>query len=495
MKPLNLICSLLMAGAATMVPAAAAHASGYDGAAWLNDYAQLKTIMEKDYANLAWFASPEGGLDLPSLDRKTLQALHAAHSDEEARQAITGFVAAFKGGHFSVQQPLAKAQSAPKPVPAKAFDAADAADVCAAQEFLPTSRIAFSLPLETLPNFQLLADGLASVYRAGIATASDGHKIGVIRVQNFRFQAFPAACAIALAELRAKGAKGAKIDARSLRDAADEKWLSALKEQIAALKAAGITALMIDVGNNSGGNDSGDLFPRLLTDKPVRSARLRVTANRAGKAYADERLASLDAAIAKSPPQPALDALGEARSFFAKARQAAELPCDMSWVWKTRKPWAGESCKRLIDAAYAGGYAATLPQGAFGDQNIAYRLSYASGADEYWGLWTGPLYVLTDGSTYSSAEMFSAVVQDNHLGKTVGSTTGGDGCGFMSGDIRQTLPHSGLRLRIPDCLRLRADGSNEVSGIAADIPVLPTEGEDGRQRSERLIEAVSADLR
>ena len=167
----------------------------------------------------------------------------------------------------------------------------------------------------------------------------------------------------------------------------------------------------------------------------------------------------------------------------------------MSWVWKTRKPWAGESCKRLIDAAYAGGYAATLPQGAFGDQNIAYRLSYASGADEYWGLWAGPLYVLTDGSTYSSAEMFSAVVQDNHIGKIVGAATGGDGCGFMSGDIRQTLPHSGLRLRIPDCMRLRADGSNEVSGIAPDIPVLAMEGEDGRQRSERLIEAVSADVR
>ena len=281
MKPLKLICTLLMAGAPAMAPSASTQAAAYDGAAWLNDYAQLKKIMEKDYANLAWFASPEGGLDLPSLDRKTLQALHAAHSDEDARQAITRFVAAFKGGHFSVQQPQAKAQSTPQAVPAKPFDAGDATGVCAAQEFLPTSRIAFSLPLETLPNFQLLADGLTSVYSAGIATAADGRKIGVIRLQNFRMQAFPATCALALAELRAKGAK---IDARSLRDAADEKWLSALKEQTAALKAAGITALMIDVGNNSGGNDSGDLFARLLTDKPVRSARLRVTANRAGKA-------------------------------------------------------------------------------------------------------------------------------------------------------------------------------------------------------------------
>ncbi len=492
MKPLNLICSLLLlAGAAAFAPAARAGAA-YDAAAWLDDYAQLKKIMEKDYANLAWFASPEGGLDLPSLDRKTLQTLRAARSDDDARQAITRFVAAFKGGHFSVQQALAKAPSAPKQVPPKAFDATDGVDVCAAQGFLPTSRIAFSLPLETLPNFQLLADGMASVYRAGVATASDGRKIGVIRIQNFRLKAFPATCSIALRELRAKGVT---FDAEGLYDAADELWLSALKEQIAAFKTAGITALMIDVGDNSGGDDSGDLFPRLLTDRPIRSAQLMVAAGRPAKAYFGEQLATLDAAIAAAPPKPALDALAEARSFFAKATQAAEESCDMSWVWKTRKPWAGNSCKRLVNAAYAGGYAASLPQGAFGDQNIAYRLSSPSRADEFWGLWKGPLYVLTDGKTYSSAEMFSAVVQDNRIGKTVGSATGGDGCGFMSGDIRQTLPHSGLRLRIPDCLRLRADGSNEVSGIAPDIAVLPMDGEDGRQRSERLIEAVSADLR
>jgi len=492
MKTLNLICcSLLVAGAAALAPAAQAQAA-YSTAAWLDDYAQLKKIMEKDYANLAWFASPEGGLDLPSLDRKTLRALRAARSDDDARQAINRFVSAFKGGHFSVQRPLAKVQSEPKAVPPKAFDAADSADVCAAQGFLPTSRIAFSLPLESLPNFQLLADGLATVYRAGIATASDGRRIGVIRLQNFRLKAFPATCAIALRELRAKGAK---FDAEGLYDAADEQWLSALKEQIAAFKAAGVTVLMIDVGDNSGGDDSGDLFPRLLTDKPVRSARLMVVSGRPAKAYFGEQLASLDAAIAAAPPKADLDALAEARSFFVKATQTAESSCDMSWVWKTRKPWAGDGCKRLVNAGYAGGYAATQAQGAFGDQNIAYRLSSASRADEFWGLWTGPLYVLTDGSTYSSAEMFTAVVQDNHVGKTVGSTTGGDGCGFMSGDIRQTLPHSGLRLRIPDCLRLRADGSNEVSGIAPDIPVLPMDGEDGRQRSERLIEAVSADLR
>jgi hypothetical protein len=64
----------------------------------------------------------------------------------------------------------------------------------------------------------------------------------------------------------------------------------------------------------------------------------------------------------------------------------------------------------------------------------------------------------------------------------------------MSDDVAFVLDHSKLRLRIPDCIRLRADGSNEVTGIRPDIPVLPTDGEDTRQRATRLIEAVAADV-
>jgi len=65
---------------------ATAQARGYDAAAWQADYAQLKQAMEQDYANLAWFASPEGGVNLPRLDRLTRQALQAARSDAEANK-------------------------------------------------------------------------------------------------------------------------------------------------------------------------------------------------------------------------------------------------------------------------------------------------------------------------------------------------------------------------------------------------------------------------
>ncbi|HEY1097511.1 MAG TPA: hypothetical protein VGF99_01230, partial [Myxococcota bacterium] len=58
--------------------APATRAAAFDRASWKADYAALKTSLERDYAHLAWFASPEGGVDLPALDRRTSAALQAA---------------------------------------------------------------------------------------------------------------------------------------------------------------------------------------------------------------------------------------------------------------------------------------------------------------------------------------------------------------------------------------------------------------------------------
>ncbi|MEK8033666.1 S41 family peptidase [Ideonella sp. DXS29W] len=467
-------------------------AQPYDASAWQRDYAQLKQTLERDYANLAWFASPEGGVNLPRLDRLTRQSLRAARNDGEARQAIESFVRAFKDGHLSVLPDLAPSHQAATAVTAKPFEADDAAGACATLGFLPTARMAFSLPLESLPGFHLMGDGLATVYRTGLATRTDGPTIGVIRIQNFTNRAFPASCTQGYAALKAQGAP---ITEKALRNAADDRWSSALAEQLSALKAAGMTALLVDVGNNNGGDDSGDRFARLLTDLPVRSARLRMVASPAAVAYADQQLQSLDAGLKSNPTIEAANALTHARDFFVTAKSRASMPCDMAWVWSRQQPWGGTGCTRLVDVGYAGGYEPSLPRGAFGDQNIAYRLSLPSSADDLWAMWTGPLYVMTDRRTFSSAEMFAAVVQDNHLGKTVGTLTGGAGCGFMNGEQVQVLTHSRMRVRMPDCMRWRADGRNETAGIAPDLPVAPTEGEDSRQLAQRLLDAVAADQR
>jgi C-terminal processing protease CtpA/Prc len=85
--------------------------------------------------------------------------------------------------------------------------------------------------------------------------------------------------------------------------------------------------------------------------------------------------------------------------------------------------------------------------------------------------WQGPLAVLVDGGTGSAAELFAATLKDNGRATIIGAHTVGSGCGYTNGGIPLTLKHSGVEVKFPDCVRLRADGSNEVAGIAPDVKV------------------------
>jgi C-terminal processing protease CtpA/Prc len=84
-------------------------------------------------------------------------------------------------------------------------------------------------------------------------------------------------------------------------------------------------------------------------------------------------------------------------------------------------------------------------------------------------VWRGPLIVLTDGETWSAAEELPATLQDNKAAVILGGRTGGAGCGHASGAEPITLKNSGGKLVLPDCVRFRFDGSNEVAGVIPDV--------------------------
>src|SRR4051794_34580860 len=101
-RVLDAVC--LSVGAASFARAQLP-AAPFDRGAWRDDYAFFKRVLEQRYSNLAWFAAPEGGVDLPALDRRTTAALAAATSDEAARLAIQNFVVSFHDGHLSELPP------------------------------------------------------------------------------------------------------------------------------------------------------------------------------------------------------------------------------------------------------------------------------------------------------------------------------------------------------------------------------------------------------
>jgi C-terminal processing protease CtpA/Prc len=94
--------------------------------------------------------------------------------------------------------------------------------------------------------------------------------------------------------------------------------------------------------------------------------------------------------------------------------------------------------------------------------------------------------VLVNQETWSAAEEFAAILQDNNAAVVLGTRTGGAGCGYTHGGTPTKLKNSGAVLKLPDCVRFRADGSNEVRGIIPD-EVVPMRPDDGQHFNAGLI--------
>jgi hypothetical protein len=366
-------------------------------------------------------------------------------------------------------------------------DLHDAATACAASDYGFNSQVAFSLPFESLPGFHLQSDGSTQVFRSGLLTRSDGSKIGIVRIPDFKQREY----GLCLEAWRVTARSGIP-DRKTINRAVVENWYATLATRLRGLRTAGASLLLVDVGRNNGGNDSGDIAVRLFTDKPVHSAPLMVSQSRAGMAYLDEQIQELQRGLELKPSIGTKRLLEQTIARFQDIKSdSAKTLCDLSWAWSERRDWNGSGCHRLIDAGFAGGPLDYLSAAGRSDIAAAAKLHWPIQASRVEGSWTGPVYVLTDGGTYSSAEMFAAAMQNNRVAHVVGSRTGGDGCGFMIDSDPVVLPYSKLRFRVPNCVRLRADGGDEVAGVVPDLPVAATEGESRRARAARVLDTVA----
>ena len=409
----------------------------------------------------------------------------------EASAAITAFVAAFHDGHFAPTPPPRSSPPA-SAEPPTVERAADARTACAAFGYVPVTRVAYSLPFESLPGFTLISDGFADPFRAGVIE-QDGRRIGLVRIPRFRPAEFPAVCERAWASLRARGVEPTR---GAVLEVINEEWLRMLAARLTQLQTRNITALLVDVGGNGGGNDLGDWAVRLFARAPVRSAPLLLSASPVAIPYFDEQLADLKRALNTNAdlPEPTRAALVRAiEEFNQRRRQAASPPCDMSWVWCEQRAWGTSPCTRLIASGFASGALEYAEPGSI-DARAVRALYWPAVADPLRGAWAGPAYVLTDANTGSAAEMFTALMRDRGIAKTVGTRTFGLGCGFMDHDDPILLPHSGRAFRIPNCVRLRGDGTDEVAGIAPDLPTPAQPGESARSLAARTLKTIVSDL-
>lgn len=480
-----------VAGVVLSLAAFGAHADPpFDRGAWEGDFRALKAEIERSYSHLAWFGTPEGGVDLPALDRATSAALQRAQTDAEASAALVAFVAGFRDRHLARTPVPAKAASDVVEPPVAEL-ASDAKTACASVGYLSMSRIPFSLPFETLPRFTLLADGTADPFRAGVLEVGKV-PVGVVRIARFRATEYPALCERVWAALRARHVEPNR---KAIAGEVEAEWLRTLAARLRELKARRVAATVVDLGDNGGGTDLGDWAVRLFTAAPVRSAPMWMVAGPVSVPYFDVQLADLRAALAAHADLPAFTrsaVLQGIAAFEQRKRAALSTACDLSWVWHTRRPWRAVPCNRLVDGGFASGHLDYAAPGSL-DRRAAPALYWASAADDVRGAWDGPTYVLTDGWTASAAEAFTALMRDRGIAKTIGARTMGLGCGFADNDTPFVLPHARLAFRMPNCVRLRADGTDDVAGIVPDLPLVARPGESPRGLAARALQMVVAD--
>lgn len=85
--------------------------------------------------------------------------------------------------------------------------------------------------------------------------------------------------------------------------------------------------------------------------------------------------------------------------------------------------------------------------------------------------WDGPLAVIVDRNTASAAEEFATWLQDNDRAKIGGERTYGAGCGYIDGGNAFNFAAAPMHLMIPNCSRIRRDGTNEIEAVTPDVAI------------------------
>jgi hypothetical protein len=199
-----------------------------------------------------------------------------------------------------------------------------------------------------------------------------------------------------------------------------------------------------------------------------------------------ERLADVETDL-KNGKQPQ-DLLQQAAATLRSAIARSEETCDRSRVWTDGQL----SCSLVVGGLlYSTGVLPYAPPGSFAELEskselfhpLDYRYTESSARL--------PLYVVVDAHTWSSAEYFAYLLQDNNAAVILGEVTGGAGCGFTNGGIPTTLKNSHAVVKMPDCVHFRKDGSNANAGVTPDV-LVPWSGHDNSYlRAEKLLHSLA----
>lgn len=436
--------------AAALCASTAAGAQSFDPAPLLADLEQARQAFHSRYANLQWLES-ERGVKVDPLFEDLATRLAKATDERAARAVFDRLERRVGDGHVRIDWP----QPAQSALPAAASPPPP--DLCSAIGYDPRQNgpgVA-----QALPGYQVLPDA-ANPFDAGTAAAGDV-KLGIVRIGVFQPQGYPQLC-LAAAQALGIPANEPCDDACQNRIVtwAYRRMGERLEQRLVQLKDAGAQVLLVDITNNGGGSEWTEAAARMLSPKMLVSERLGFVRGE----HWSKQWRNLAANLREHSKKASSDDRKRLLGWAAKAElaaAAADTPCAP----------AAASCTKVATAGHSTGLVGSARSGEFDGKEWGVYVFNPAQHHYRDGAWSGPVIVLVNQETWSAAEQFAAVLQDNRAAIILGARTGGAGCGYTWGGDPVTLKNSGAILRLPDCMRLRADGSNEVRGIIPDVQV------------------------
>ncbi len=463
-------------------PASGAALADFDTRPWISDLHEIRAALSEKYANFEW-AVFERELDLSDLFARTETRLGNATNDSEAKAAIDRLIRAFGDGHVRVVWPTnqtAAAATAPG-------GATRASSLCETLGYDAAKNGQALGP--HVPGYQPLPATVAAEFPAGIVRLGR-QRVGVIRIGLFSPVGSPNLCASVLSTLAiAADTDCDAVCADRVASAAYTLLSRDLALRIRALRRLGATTLLIDLTGNGGGSEWAEAAARIVSPLSLRSERLGFVRG----AHWVTHWQSLGAELRQAADQ----ASGQDRAKLTRwalevdrAQAEARTSCLSTPFWSGQRP----DCEWLGHDFYATGVLAQADAAALRAKRWGSLVFSPAEYDFEEAVWHGPLLVLVDSNTGSAAEEFAAVLQDNKAAAVIGAPTAGAGCGHTNGGTPTTLSHSHAVLELPDCARIRLDGSNEVGGVDPDVLVGFRATDGMRRKGLRLLKALPRGL-
>lgn len=469
---------ILFAGAGANAQQASC-ANGFNAQPWVEDFQQLTAEMSAHYANLE-YAVRERHMDLPALRKETETKLNQSCNESDGRKALESFFKAFGDGHLVLDWPQPAAATNAEANPPEASSLCTRLDY---KKFGIKPGIEFS----SFPQFSSIGGADAEWFPAGILRLSDSAKLGVLRMPIFSEHAYPDACEQTVRELHlADSAKCDEACDDTIERETANRLTAVVVRRFEQLRAAGATAILVDITRNGGGSNWVEPLPRVFSSAPLHEARFGILKHEHWTKQLKEQLADVETDLKKgSDPK---DVLAEVATRLRSGITRSQEPCDRSQVWTD----GTLTCTLVMDDVLTnGGLLPYAKAGSFASlksrTDLFHPLRYT-----YTESPSRPrLYVLVDSGTGSAAEYFPAVLQDNGAATIIGETTAGAGCGYTDGGIPAVLKNSQAKVRMPDCIRYRKNGMDEVGGVTPDISVPWSSHDSPYQKAQKLLFVLS----